>query len=388
MKIFLFFHKYLMGKIRFIKTTSEKLLNTEVVKNELGDDYGDSIIHTKDTHGEEDDKVIDNNLYIGDDRITDNFNIGDLATSTPTRSLGSLQKSTLGDLKKKSVSEILIDMLKATGSGDSELSKYSIPIMTDEMAGEATEDSDVDFDESEYTYIHIDEGDSDDPYIHIDDPFEITKTKEDVYLRMFHDMTGVIRNLQMEISRLKNLFDFGVYSYNDGNTYKSRELKDMDDSGVPTTEPLWAIDTCGLSIIEDSSVFNTLLDRNNKFIPIGGTAEEVFQYPADGQIKFMDGGGKFYDGNEENAPYNNLTLYKLTDSKLITYLVTDSPNVTLHLIEIPDNAQDLSTSSGQRCFACTTRSAACSASCSRTWTPTMAGQAHWVRTAILSLSNV
>ena len=235
-----------------------------------------------------------------------------------------------------------------TGSGGSGLSKYSIPIMTDEMAGEATEDSDVEFDESEYTYIHIDEGDSDDPYIHIDDPFEITKTKEDVYLQMFHDMTGVIRNLQMEISRLRNLFDFGVYSYNDGNTYKSRELKDMDDSGVPTTEPLWAIDTCGLSAIEDSSVFNTLLDRNNKFIPIGGTAEEVFQYPADGQIKFVDGGGKFYDGNEENAPYNNLTLYKLTDSKLITYLVTDSSNVTLHLIEIPDNAQDQNTSNKRR----------------------------------------
>lgn len=226
-----------------------------------------------------------------------------------------------------------------TGSGGSGggLSKYSVPWMTDQMAHDATEDSDYDFDESEYTYIHIDEGDSDDPYIHIDDPYEITKTKEDTYLQMFKDMTGVIRNLQMEISRLRNLFDYGIYSYNNGGTYKSIELNKMD--GEPS-EPLWAIDTCGLSLIEDSSVFNTLLDRNHSFIALGGSATDVIDVSVDGQLTFVNGGGRFYDGQRgQDGTYGDQTLYALTDSKLITYLVTDSPDVTLHLISL-DNKND------------------------------------------------
>ena len=223
-----------------------------------------------------------------------------------------------------------------TGSGGG-LSKYSIPVMTDGMVRGAKDDPDVEFDESEYTYIHIDEGDSDNEYIHIDDPFEITKTKEDVYLQMFHDMTGVIRNLQMEVSRLRNLFDYGIYSYNNGGTYKSIELNSME--GEPS-EPLWAIDTCGLSLIEDSSVFNTLLDRNHTFTPLGGTEEEVIDVSVDGQLTFVNGGGRFYDGKKnQDGTYSDYTLSALTDSKLITYLVTDSPNIILHLQSL-DNKND------------------------------------------------
>ena len=225
-----------------------------------------------------------------------------------------------------------------TGSGGG-LSKYSIPWMTDKKAHDATVDPEEEFDESSYTHIHIDEGDSDDPYIHVDDPMEVTETMQDVYLQMFKDMTGVIRNLQMEISRLRNLFDYGIYSYNNGGTYKSIELNKMD--GEPS-EPLWAIDTCGLSLIEDSSVFNTLLDRNNTFIPLGGSATDVFDVSVEGQLTFVNGGGRFHDGKLNiDGTYGDYTLMndKLTDSKLITYLVTTSPDVTLHLKSL-DNEND------------------------------------------------
>lgn len=104
-----------MGKIRFIKTTSEKLLETGEVQETLGEDYGDAVIHTKDEYGEGDNKIVNDNLYIGPDQITDNFIIGESDINTPTRAIGSLGATTIGDLKKskKTVSQILIDMLKA-----------------------------------------------------------------------------------------------------------------------------------------------------------------------------------------------------------------------------------------------------------------------------------
>ena len=249
--------------------------------------------------------------------------------------------SELWILKTAGIANSLIEenweLVTGTGSDSSSgLSKYSIPVMTPEMAHDATEDSDVDFDEEAYTHIRIvDGGDSDSEdadYIHIDDPFEITQTKEDTYLQMFKDMTGVIRNLQMEVSRLRNLFDYGIYSYNNGGTYKSIELNSME--GEPS-EPLWAIDTSGLSTIEDSSVFNTLLDRNHSFTALGGTAAEVIDVSVDGQLTFVNGGGRFHDGQKNpDGTYGNQTLYPLTDSKLITYLVTTNPDVTLHLVSL------------------------------------------------------
>ena len=229
------------------------------------------------------------------------------------------------------------ELVTGSGSGSSS-SKYMVPWMTEKMVDDATADSEYDFDES-YTHIHIDEGDSEDPYIHVDDPMEVTETMQDVYLQMFKDMTGVIRNLQMEVSRLRNLFDYGIYSYNNGGTYKSIELNSME--GEPS-EPLWAIDTCGLSAIEDSSVFNTVLGRNNSFTAIGGTKEEVIDESVEGQLTFTNGSGRFYDGQSSPSGYVNQTLLPLTDSKLITYLVTTSPHVTLHLVSL-DNENDKKT---------------------------------------------
>ena len=91
-----------MGKLNntpvvFIETTSTKL---PVVQH----DNSGAFIHVHDENG-------DDVLYIGEDKITDKFNVG--GKDFPTRKVGGLDASTIGDLKEKSVSEILLDILKA-----------------------------------------------------------------------------------------------------------------------------------------------------------------------------------------------------------------------------------------------------------------------------------
>lgn len=98
----LFFHKYIMvtDEIKFIKTTPEKMESRNV-----GGDYPNSFIHTHGSNG-------DDQLYIGTERITDNLNIGDTNPSMATRKIGGLEASTIGQLQQRSLSEIIIDMLK------------------------------------------------------------------------------------------------------------------------------------------------------------------------------------------------------------------------------------------------------------------------------------
>jgi len=82
--------------IKFIKTSLSKLSGVQ-------DDYPNSFIYV---HNENDD-----NLYIGEDRITDNLNVGDMDSSIATYAVGGLKPSTIGQLKEKSMSEIILDMV-------------------------------------------------------------------------------------------------------------------------------------------------------------------------------------------------------------------------------------------------------------------------------------
>ena len=83
--------------VKFIETTSAKLKVAQT-------DNPGAFIHVNDENG-------DDVLYIGEDKITDKFNVG--GKDFPTRKVGGLNESTIGDLKKKSISEILLDILKA-----------------------------------------------------------------------------------------------------------------------------------------------------------------------------------------------------------------------------------------------------------------------------------
>ena len=92
-----------MGKlnntsVEFIETTSTKLTNVQ-------EKHPGAFIHVNDENG-------DDVLYIGEDKVTDKFNVGDEDLNFPTRKVGGLDASTIGELKEKSVSEILLDILR------------------------------------------------------------------------------------------------------------------------------------------------------------------------------------------------------------------------------------------------------------------------------------
>lgn len=205
--------------------------------------------------------------------------------------------------------------------GGGGLSKHSLPVMTKSMADDATADSDIDFDSSE------------DPYIEISyDPLATSKAQNDVYMDLIYDMTNAIKALQAEVTRLKNTFIYGIDSYKNQYTAKTRSLYDMDD--IESEEPLWAIDPgMGLILVPDNIHFNTLLDENHTFVPIGDDKKAI-DVSVEGQLTFNDCKGVFYDGNEAEASDENLTLYKIDDSKLITYLVTDKPTINMTLISL------------------------------------------------------
>ena len=200
------------------------------------------------------------------------------------------------------------------------LNNYIIPVMTPDMVKKATLDSDVDFNGSEDTHILVEYN-----------PLGTTpRTNDDIYMGLIRDMMGAIRSLQAEVARLRNTFDYGIDSYKNTRTAKSVTLGGMND--VDIDEPLWAIDPGYLSLVSDNPNFNTLLDINHSFITVGtGTIDTSVE----GQLTFVDCKGRFQDGNVQGE---NPTLYLLKDSKLITYLVTDKPDIKMTLVSLDNKS--------------------------------------------------
>ena len=60
---------------------------------------------------------------------------------------------------------------------------------------------------------------------------------------------GAIRRLQSEVARLRNAFNYGIYSYSGTDTAMSR-VQGIYEGDIDE-EPLWAIDEDGLSLQED-----------------------------------------------------------------------------------------------------------------------------------------
>ena len=82
--------------VDFIKTDSKKL-------SDVQKEYPGAIIHVHDQNKDD--------LYIGDCKMTDNFNIGTMDENTNTIAVGGLKASKLGDLKDKSMSQIIMDIV-------------------------------------------------------------------------------------------------------------------------------------------------------------------------------------------------------------------------------------------------------------------------------------
>ena len=210
-----------------------------------------------------------------------------------------------------------------TGSGTG-IGKYSIPVMTPEMVEEATNDPDVEFDSSETPHVLIEY-----------DRHEMNDANPNIFYEgVIQDMYRAIVALQQEVTRLRNSFEFGIDSYTNTKTAKSNVLGGMTD--VEEQEPLWSIDPgIGLAMVADNTNFNTVLDEHHSFKKSTGGSIDV---SVEGQLTFDDCIGYFYDGLEPDADNTKLTLAHLTDSKLITYLVTDKPDIIMNLVSLDNSS--------------------------------------------------
>lgn len=82
--------------VDFIKTDSSKL-------SKVQEKYRGAIIHVHDQNKDD--------LYIGNCKMTDNFNVGDISDNANTISVGGLGETTIGELKNKSMSQIIMDIV-------------------------------------------------------------------------------------------------------------------------------------------------------------------------------------------------------------------------------------------------------------------------------------
>ena len=197
-------------------------------------------------------------------------------------------------------------------SGGSGVSKYSLPVMTEEMKNEALLDPNSGFD-ADSSYISVDDGSS-----LSGETYNNTITS--VNGSYLYIMMNTIRSLQAEVAKLKNTFQYGIHSYNNEVTAKSSVLDQYDETLMD--EPLWALDPSMMSEVFDTADFKTELIPGNFEIlsDIGG---ESIDASVPNQLTFKNGIGKFTDKAN--------TLFNITDSKMVIYLVTDSKHIYFNL---------------------------------------------------------
>ena len=222
-----------------------------------------------------------------------------------------LQDNNMYVLKEKDFTKL--DNWKMVGSdGGSSVSEYSLPVMTNEMKNAALEDANSGFTEDS-SYIYVDDGSS----LNGETTNNTITSINGSYLYI---MMNTIRTLQAEVAKLKNTFQYGIHSYNNEVTAKSSVLDQYDETLMD--EPLWALDPTMMSEVFDTADFKTELLPDNFTISssIGG---ESIDASVPNQLTFKNGTGKFSDKVD--------TLFNITDSKLVTYLVTNSKHIYFNL---------------------------------------------------------
>ncbi len=116
---------------------------------------------------------------------------------------------------------------------------------------------------------------------------------------------SAIRKLQSEVARLKNSFQYGIYSYTDQNTAMSRIVRGIED---PDDEPLWAIEEEDLSLVNELVIGagHTLTPSENVNIGTEGILEIT------GDVKWEDE-----------------SLNEVTDPKLFCYITATKPTISI-----------------------------------------------------------
>ena len=215
-----------------------------------------------------------------------------------------------------------------SGDNGSGIGKYSLPVMTKGMRDDALKDPSSGF-TPDSSYISVDVDDSDSDSSLIGETYNNTITS--VNGSYLYIMMNTIRALQAEVAKLKNTFQYGIHSYNNEVTAKSSILDQYDDTLMD--EPLWALEPDMMSEVFDTPDFKTELIPDN--FTISGGGDESIDASVPNQLTFRNGIGKFSDTKK--------TLLNITDSKLVTYLVTDGKNIhfNLHAKDKKDDTADI-----------------------------------------------
>lgn len=145
-----------------------------------------------------------------------------------------------------------------------------------------------------------------------------TTTKNGSYVDI---LFSAIRQLQSEVARLRNAFNYGIYSYSGTDTAMSRVQGSYE--GDVEEEPLWAIDEDGLSLQED------LIENIIDFRPQSNINHTVEGLPC------------FNNTTTWSDSAQNI-IKNIEDSKLFLYLTSNNLDITLNLAEGEEGIVELS----------------------------------------------
>lgn len=232
-----------------------------------------------------------------------------------------------------------IDELKKIKS--STINEYSIPIMTPAQRIAALSDPNSGFkDDTDYIAVDLGESDYDldtsegrKQFIaSIDQNYSsltgetANKTITSVNGTYLDIMMSAIKALQAEVTELRQVLAGGIHSYINKNTAKSATLYNYDK--VATDEPLWSLDAedGGLTEVLSTDVFNYDLDTIQNVFETPGINDEI-NVRKENEFEII-GKAILYDRAD--------TLFKLTDSKVLTYIVSSGNDIEFELVNVDD----------------------------------------------------
>lgn len=130
---------------------------------------------------------------------------------------------------------------------------------------------------------------------------------------------STLRALQAEVAKLRNTFQYGMYSYTNRETAMSAVVNGY--SSEEDTEPLWAVEEsdCSLSVVAGATM---QINDNHTLIP----RENVES--ADGILTINSIGASWEDGSDG--------FVDCEDTKLYLYLTTSDTNIQVELTNVED----------------------------------------------------
>lgn len=139
----------------------------------------------------------------------------------------------------------------------------------------------------------------------------ITTTNNGNYVDI---MFSALRSLQSEVAKLRNSFNYGIYSYTGKNTAMSTTLKTYDD--VIDDEPLWAIEESDLSVIENLE--EIALNDMHPLLPTSAVNTDVA-----GMLSMVN--NAVWEDTED-------TMLTVTDSKTFAFLTASTVDISIGFI--------------------------------------------------------